>query len=196
MNQAHLSYLASPEWAQALRSDLLPWLESIGDLGDAVIEIGPGPGLTTDLLREKSAAVTAVEIDPELASSLTSRLAGTNVTVIEGDANVVGMPSDHFTTATCFSMLHHMPTPADQDELFATMCRVLRPGGQLVGIDSLDTERIRQAHVDDVFVPLDQDTLVSRLQAAGFTHIVVERAGTYAERGDQVRFYAKKPSHN
>jgi len=193
MNQGHLSYLASPEWAQALRTDLLPWLESVAELDGPVIEVGPGPGLTTDLLRARAASVTAVEIDPELGAALAQRLAGTNVDVIIGDATQVPLPDDAFGAATCFSMLHHMPSAELQDALFATLCRVLRPGGQLIAIDSLDTERIRQGHIDDVFVPLDQDTIADRLASAGFTRIVVERAGTYQERGDQVRFHARKP---
>jgi protein-L-isoaspartate O-methyltransferase len=70
VNRGHLEYLASDEWASALRTDLLPWLEEVGDLGEDVLEIGPGPGLTTDLLRDRTARVTAVEIDQDLADSL------------------------------------------------------------------------------------------------------------------------------
>ena len=40
---------------------------------DAVLEIGPGKGVLTALLLEKSASVTAVEIDPELAAALTEK---------------------------------------------------------------------------------------------------------------------------
>src|SRR5262245_20473648 len=64
MNQSHLTYLASPEWAQNLRVNLLPWLRETVDLGDDVLEIGPGPGLTTDLLLQLTTRVTAIEIDP------------------------------------------------------------------------------------------------------------------------------------
>jgi SAM-dependent methyltransferase len=192
MNEGHLTYLASPEWAQALRTDLLPWLETVADLGDDVLEIGPGPGLTTDLLRESVAAVTAVEFDPDLAAALADRLAGTNVDVISGDATTTQLPADRFSAATCFSMLHHMPSPEAQDRLFAELHRVLRPGGALVAIDSLDTERIRNAHVDDTFVPLDPATLGKRLEAAGFTDITIAQAGEYQVRGDQIRFTARK----
>jgi len=33
-----------------LERDLLPWVASVTDLGDDVLEVGPGPGLTTELL--------------------------------------------------------------------------------------------------------------------------------------------------
>ncbi len=187
MNQGHLSYLASPEWALALRTDLLPWLESVADLGDEVLEIGPGPGLTTDILRERVSHVTAIEIDPALAAALELRLAGTNVQVIEGDASILDLLSDHYSAATCFSMLHHMPSTQEQDALFAALFRAVRPGGYLVGVDSRDVERIRQAHEDDIFVPLDERTLPNRLRAAGFVDVMVESGGEY-----QIRFHAKK----
>jgi 16S rRNA A1518/A1519 N6-dimethyltransferase RsmA/KsgA/DIM1 with predicted DNA glycosylase/AP lyase activity len=68
-----------------LRNDLLPWLVEVADLGDDVLEIGPGPGLTTDLLRQRAARVTAVEVDAELAAALAERFAGTNVEITQGD---------------------------------------------------------------------------------------------------------------
>src|SRR5207244_2877475 len=53
VNQAHLDFLGSAEWAEMLKADVLPWIEAASDLGDDVLEVGPGPGLTTDLLRER-----------------------------------------------------------------------------------------------------------------------------------------------
>ena len=193
MNRTHLEYLASPAWADALQTDLLPWLESIIQLGDDVLEIGPGPGLTTDLLRHRVAAVTAVEIDADLAADLKTRLAGTNVEVIWGDGTELPLPDDRFSAATCFAMLHHMPSAAAQDQLFAELHRVLRPGGSFVATDSLDTERIRRAHTDDTYVPLDPATLESRLRTAGFADITLTQGGEYRERGDQIRVTALKP---
>jgi SAM-dependent methyltransferase len=193
MNRTHLEYLASSEWADALRTDLLPWLESTIQLGDDVLEIGPGPGLTTDLLRHRVAAVTAVEIDADLAADLKARLAGTNVEVIWGDGTELPLSEDRFSAATCFSMLHHMSSDAAQDQLFTELHRVLRPGGRFVAVDSLDTDRIRQAHIDDTFVPLDPATLESRLRAAGFADITLAQSGEYRDRGDQIRVTARKP---
>jgi hypothetical protein len=90
-------------------------------------------------------------------------------------------------------MLHHMPSARAQDQLFARLHRVLHPGGAFVAVDSLDTERIRQAHLDDTFVPLDPATLGPRLQAAGFIDIDLAQAGRYRDQGDQIRFVARKP---
>jgi hypothetical protein len=49
VNAAHLAFLASPDWARTLETDLRPWIERVAD---DVIEIGPGPGLTTGVFRE------------------------------------------------------------------------------------------------------------------------------------------------
>jgi SAM-dependent methyltransferase len=173
VNQTHIDFLSSPGWAQMLRTDLLPWIEAAGDLGDDVLEIGPGPGRTTDLLAERVARLTAVEVDPELAVPLRDRLVGTGVEVICADATQSGLPSDRFSAVTCFSVLHHMPSPEYQDRLFAEVGRVLRPGGVFVGQDSLDLDFIRAGHEDDTFVPVDPDGFPKRLSAVGLedTHI-------------------------
>lgn len=55
--------------------------------GRAVVEIGPGRGALTALLRERASSLTLVEIDPALAAELRTRWSGdAAVTVIEGDA--------------------------------------------------------------------------------------------------------------
>jgi len=171
-----------------LQKDLLPWIESVGDLGDDVLEIGPGPGLTTDLLRRRVSHLTAVELDATLAHPLRERLGGTNVDVICTDATRSGLDANRFSAATCFSMLHHMPTPADQDALFTEVSRLLRPGAIFVGTDSIDLDVIRAGHVDDVFVPVGPDTLADRLAAAGFVDTQVD-VGDY-----QFRFVARMPT--
>jgi len=186
MNEAHRQFLASPEWGRMLETDLLPWITQVADLGDDVLEVGPGPGLTTDLLRTRTARVTAVEIDEGLASALSERLKGCNVEVVNADAATTGLPSDRFSGAASFSMLHHIPTSGKQDEVFAEVCRLLRPGGVFIASDSRDLDPIRAFHTDDVFVPLDQSTLPARLGAAGFADVVVE-VGEY-----ELRFHARK----
>ena len=177
MNQAHLHYLSSPEWARALETDLLPWVEAAGDLGSHVLEIGPGPGLTTDLLRRRAPRVTAVEIDPTLGRNLQARLTGTNVEVIVADATKAGLPADHFSAAACFSVLHHIASADEQDQLFAELHRVLRPGALFVGQESLDLETIRSAHADDTFTAVDPESLSDRLADAGFAPLTTDVVG-------------------
>jgi SAM-dependent methyltransferase len=149
----------------ALRHDL--------DLGDDVIEVGPGPGFTTDVLRDRTARLTAIEIDPALAASLAERLAGTNVEVICGDATELDLPDARFTGATSFNMLHHVPTDDAQDRIFAELSRVLRPGGLLVAADSAPRDDLDAFHEGDTYHPIDPDRLGTRLAAVGFTDVDV-----------------------
>jgi SAM-dependent methyltransferase len=187
VNRSHIEFLSSPRWAEMLETDLLPWVLTVGDLGSDVLEIGPGPGLTTDLLRQRTERVTAVEVDAGLAARLAARLAGTNVDVINGDATSTALDSDRFSAATCFSVLHHMATPPEQDLLFSEVTRVLRPGGIFVGVDSRDLDPIRQNHEGDTFTPVPPATLPGRLMAAGLADVRLD------EDSYQIRFVAKKP---
>jgi SAM-dependent methyltransferase len=187
MNEGHLQYLASPEWAKTVQDELLPWVEAAGDLGDEVLEIGPGPGITTDLLRTRVHSVTAVEVDPSLGGPLRDRLAGTNVQVIVADATEAGLAENHYSSAACFSVLHHMASAEQQDRLFAELHRVLRPGGIFVGQDSLDLEMIRLGHADDTFTPVDPEELGDRLSAVGFGETKTDILGYH------FRFVSRKP---
>ena len=81
------------------------------------------------------------------------------------------LPSGRFTGAASFHMLHHIPTTAAQDAVFAELGRVLRPGGVLVAADGIENEATRQFHVDDVYNPIDPEGLHDRLRRAGFSSI-------------------------
>jgi SAM-dependent methyltransferase len=188
VNQTHLQYLSSPDWARTLETELLPWVEAAGDLGEDLVEIGPGPGLTTDLLRTRVPRLTAVEVDPSLGEALGKRLVGTNVEVIVGDATEADLPAGRYTSAACFSVLHHMDSPEHQDRLFAELHRVLRPGGMFLGQESLDLEVIRNGHTGDTFTPVDPDGLADRLRAIGF------EAPTIDVMGYHFRFQSRKPN--
>ena len=176
MNQGHREFLASPEWSEILATLVFPFsFRSLGytDLGDDVLEVGPGPGLTTDLLRANLARVTAIELDDELAGALTARLDGTNVEVVHGDATAMPFDDGRFTGAASFTMLHHVPETAMQDQLFAEVLRVLRPGGLLIANDSVPSDDLAAFHADDIYNPIDPSTLADRLTRIGFTDVDV-----------------------
>lgn len=186
MNEEHLRRCASAEWAEAVRKWIIPWVLDGIDLGDDVLEVGPGPGLTTDVLRARVSRLTTVELDQALAASLAARLAGTNVEVLHADATRMPLPTGRFSSAVCLSMLHHVPSIGTQNELFAEVHRVLGSGGLLVGEDSLDAPELRALHIDDTYVPVDPARLESRLRAAGFTSAEIS-TNDYS-----VRFHATK----
>ena len=49
MNWFHRQVCRSGPWRRRLEKQLLPWVLQGVELGDDVLEIGPGPGITTDL---------------------------------------------------------------------------------------------------------------------------------------------------
>jgi ubiquinone/menaquinone biosynthesis C-methylase UbiE len=176
MNEAHLEFCASKEWQEIVENEVLPWAVGDRDLGDDVLEVGAGPGLTTDVLRQRVPKLTAIEIDHELAEALSTRLAGTNVTVVEADATKMPLEDDRFSAATCFTMLHHVPTTELQDRMLAEMCRVLRPGGMLIGSDVIPNDTLDVFHEGDIYLPCDPAGMPDRLKAAGFVDVQVVQA--------------------
>ena len=158
-----------------MRDVILPWALGDVDLGDDVLEVGPGYGATTDVLCRAVPRLTSVEIDEKLAAMLTERFADVpTVKILVGDATALDQPDGRFTGAACFTMLHHVPTVELQDRLFAEVARVLRPGAALVASDSVASEELAAHHEDDTYNPVDPATLPERLAAAGFAGIEVK----------------------
>jgi SAM-dependent methyltransferase len=173
VNSFHLQFCASPEWRQTIEETILPRALQGVDLGATVLEIGPGPGFTTDVLRRRVEHLTAVEVDVDLAQALAARLAGTNVDVVTGDAGALDFPDDHFSGAASFQMLHHIETDDEQNAVFRELARVLRPGGTLVAADGVENDATRAFHVDDIYNPIDPEDLRRRLAEAGFSTIEI-----------------------
>ena len=185
MNQLHHWLCRSTQWGKVVH-DRIPWVLANADLGSHVLELGPGPGLTTDQLRHRVDRLTTIEIDRKLAESLRGRLQGTNVEVVTGDATAMPFPDASFSAGVSFAMLHHIPSPALQDRLLHEVCRVLKPGGAFVGSDTLETWLMRVLHIGDDFVPVNPDDFATRLSAAGFEVLQIEK-NPYA-----FRFHARR----
>ena len=174
MNLAHRWLCRSGFWRQTVERYVFPWVLEGVELGPEILEIGPGPGVTTDLLRQRALRLTCVEIDPAVAGSLARRLAGTNVTVQCEDATALSQPDSTFDGALSFTMLHHVQSAALQDRLLAEVSRVLRPGGIFAGADSIYSPSLRLLHMFDTMVLVDPRSFPARLEAAGFTDIRVD----------------------
>jgi ubiquinone/menaquinone biosynthesis C-methylase UbiE len=175
MNRLHLEYCGGPDWGRLVRESIVPSVTAGHDLGDHLLEVGPGPGLTTDVLREMVPALTAVEADEGLAAALSARLQDTNVTVCHANGTRLPFADGTFSAAICLTMLHHVPTREQQDQLFAEMARVVRPGGVVLGSDNLDSPQFREGHIDDVCNPIDPAELPARLAGIGLQDVTVQR---------------------
>ncbi len=168
-----MEFCASEDWRQIVQDTILPIALRDVALGDDALEIGPGPGFTTDVLRTKTTHLTAVEVDEGLAAQLASRLGGENVEVVLGDAASLEFPDGRFTGAASFHMLHHIAPASQQDRVFTELARVLVPGGVLVAADGVYSEETAAFHEDDTYNPIDPDDLSGRLGSAGFRDIDV-----------------------
>jgi SAM-dependent methyltransferase len=174
MNEYH-QRCGSDEWRAIMRHEILPWALGDLDLGDNVLEVGPGYGATTDVLAELVPKLTAVEIDRQLSAMLAERFAGNEaVVIVSGDATALEFPDGCFTGAASFTMLHHVPTVALQDRLFAEVARVLRPAAAFVAGDSLAAPELEAHHEGDTYNPVDPTSLQARLEAAGFANVEVK----------------------
>jgi len=173
MNENHESLCPSPEWAEHIQSEILPSLAGIADLGDDMLEIGPGPGAATEWLRHRVRHLTAVESDVEAAGKLAARYADGNVEVVAGDATNLTYPDESFDSVGCFTMLHHVPTFALQNRLLSEAFRVLRPGGALIASDSLGSNGLHHFHEGDTYNPVEPASALTRLQTIGFDKITI-----------------------
>jgi ubiquinone/menaquinone biosynthesis C-methylase UbiE len=173
MNENHSRVCPSPEWAEYLCGEVLPAAVGDAELGSDLIEVGPGPGASTEWLRHRVERLVAVEVEPETADRLAARFADTNVQVLTADATALEIDDESFDAAASFTMLHHLPTAALQNRLLAELLRVLRPGGVLVGSDSLASDALHQFHEGDTYNPVDPAGLLVRLQTLGYERITL-----------------------
>jgi SAM-dependent methyltransferase len=170
MNALHRWLCGSSLWKNAVERHMFPWVLEDMTIGPHVLEIGPGPGVTTELLRPRIERLTCVEIDCGLALRLSRRMAGRDVGILCADATAMPLPDGACDTALSFTMLHHVPSTALQDRLLAEVARVLRPGGTFAGADSLASPLFRLLHLGDVMHPIDPRGFAARLSAAGFVN--------------------------
>jgi ubiquinone/menaquinone biosynthesis C-methylase UbiE len=187
MNENHAELCPSPEWAALIQDEVLPSLTRHADLGEEMLEIGPGPGAATEWLRQKVKRLNAVEVDAAAAGKLADRFAGSNVEVIVGSAAELSYPDESFDSVGSFTMLHHVPTLALQNKILAEAFRVLRPGGVLICSDSLASNDLHHFHEGDTYNPVEPTSVLARLQTLGFENITVVVDGI-------LKFIAHRPA--
>lgn len=172
MNLCHRLCCSSNRWAREVEERGLPWALAGVELGDNTLEIGPGYGAFLRVLMNKTAKLTAVEIDAAMAHRLQEQF-GAGANIINGDGTDTGLPADEFSSVVSFTMLHHVPTAELQDRLFAEAFRVLRPGGVFAGSDGVPSVMFRILHFRDTCNPLPPENMPDRLRAAGFHDVEV-----------------------
>ena len=123
---------SSPERSERIQTELLPGLVANVELGDDMLEIGPGPGAATERLAPQMTRHVALELDAGTVRALGSKHKQDNAEVVVGDAAALGFADASFDSVGCFTVLHHLPTAVVQAATLSEMSRVLRPGGVLI----------------------------------------------------------------
>lgn len=188
MNLAHRLLCTSRMWARAVETHIVPWALEDVQIGSSILEVGPGPGVTTACLRALALDLTCIEIDAHYASSLARRMTGLGIRVVAGDGAAMPLADASFDAVVCFTMLHHVPSTVLQDQFLSEAMRVLRPGGVFLGTDSADSRLFRLFHLFDTVTPVSPEAFSGRLRAAGFRDVHVD------VRRDDFRFRAQKPA--
>lgn len=187
MNRIHNLYCSSDRWAGQAESKLIPWGLNGIELGDERLEIGPGFGATSRVLARQPGNLTILELEQDYCEHLRREL-GEHAEVVQGDATRMRFEDGRFSGVACFTMLHHIPSPALQDQLFGEVLRVLRPGGVFAGTDSTGRGLLfKLFHIGDTLVLVDPDGLPGRLSAAGFEQVRVSTSE------QSLRFSGHKP---
>jgi SAM-dependent methyltransferase len=186
MNAIHNVVCSSSWWSRRVERELVPWALDGLELGEHVLEIGPGFGATTRLLARRPIALTVLELDGRYCQRLRDAL-GESVTVVQGDATELPFEDGRFSSVLSFTMLHHIPSRQLQDRAFSEAGRVLLPGGTFAGTDSVGTGPLfKLIHIGDTLNLLDPAELPERLGKAGLVDAAVDRAS------QSIRFRAAK----
>lgn len=135
---ARLYDRARPDYPAAVIADLVE-LTGLGP-GSRVVEIGPGTGQATRALAATGAAVTAVELGPELAAVLRENVRGSDVQVVTGAFEDWTAPAP-VDLITSFTAWHWVDRATRADRVLAA----LRPGGWLA---TVTTTHVRGVTVD------------------------------------------------
>ena len=125
MNENH-ALCSTPEWAEFMEAEVLEPVTAGLDLGDEMLELGPGPGATTRWLRHHVKRLVALELDPDSAARLANDLAGTNVEVEVGDARRSPFAEESFdSAAVAANALGEIGDPKAVDPLMKSLQKPL-----------------------------------------------------------------------
>ena len=128
--------IEGPMSALGMRRDLLALA---GDLsGKKILDVGSGTGSLAVLAKQvqPAAEVFGLDGDPQILeiARLKARQLGLDVRFDQGMSFALPYPDASFDAVTTSMMLHHL-SREDKERTAAEMFRVLRPGGQLCGMD-------------------------------------------------------------
>jgi len=151
--------------------------EVVGQASGAVLEIGGGTGANLPYYRDDVMSLTITEPAEPMARRLARKLEGHSLPaeIVRAPAEQLPFEDGRFDTAISTLVLC---TVDDQDRALQELRRVLKPGGRLLFIEHVRSEKPRVARWQDRVNPVhkvigcgcncNRQTL-DRVKAAGFT---------------------------
>jgi ubiquinone/menaquinone biosynthesis C-methylase UbiE len=183
MNAAEHFACSSSLWRYLTHRKILPWVLGGAPLGDHLLEIGAGYGAATGQLQRRVPRVDSLEYDHRSAKHLSLHHDRGPGGVVRADASQLPFAGATFSSAVAILVLHHLKSTQAQDQMFAEVFRVLRPGGVFLAFDIIDSWIHRVGHFRSTFTPLAPDSAPDRLAAAGFSQIALDiRSGGFRLR--------------
>ena len=158
-------------------ADLPLWRELAAAAGGPVLEIGAGTGRVTLDLARRGHAVTAVELEPELADELRSRAGRLPVDVVCADITQAPWAGAHPLVVAPMQVIQVLGGERERVAMFHNARDLLAPGGNLV-VAFVDTvaevsfgaSELPQAET----LVLDQATYTSRAVSVEFSRRAIQ----------------------
>jgi len=143
--------------------------------GDAVADIGCGPGTAARSAARLGASVVGVDPAPVMlrVARLLTRHSAQPVRYAEGSAEALPLPDSSVSVAWSIASVHHW---ADLDAGLHEAQRVLKPGGRLVAIERLSRPGATGL-ASHGWTPEQASAFADRCRAHGFTGASVNRHG-------------------
>ena len=144
--------------------------------GDAVADIGCGPGTAARRAARAGASVVGVDPAPVMlrVARLLTRRSARPVCYAEGSAEALPLPDSSVSVAWSIASVHHW---ADLDAGLHEARRVLQPGGRLVAIERL-TRPGAKGLASHGWTPGQASAFADRCLAYGFADARVNQHGS------------------
>lgn len=119
----------NPEWKSAvIERFLLPHVP----LGGAALEIGPGGGRWTEVLRKRADRLYVLDVAERPLTVCRERFSGaSNIEYMLGDGRTVALPDASLDAIWSYDVFVHV-NPNDARSYFGEFARLLRPGAHAV----------------------------------------------------------------
>ena len=140
--------------------------------GDAVVDIGCGPGVAAR--HAAGLGLHVAGVDPARVMLRVARLLtwrSKNLRYVQGTAEVLPVPDGSAAAVWSIATVHHWP---DLDAGLREARRVLRPGGRLVAIER-STQPGAHGHASHGWTDAQADAFADRCRDHGFADVQVER---------------------